>query len=476
MSTKPIDTALWKNIFGTAALFLVLLAIAIYFSWKFGQLATDPVLKLARAVENYNEQENLDRFNISGPREVDVLTAAIKKYLEESRNHQRHMEQTIAAQTESLRKSQQEIKTILDSFRKLSKHLRLNDAVSVIIDTARTIVYCNVAHLILTVSDENSPPDSVPMNSNRLADEGNENYFSEQNQTAYYLYPKSFSRTDTQLISTDLVDVIINKGDLEIIPSVQNSIYKGKVHPSIRSCAIYPLISGTGKPFGVLFLGMRGDTPLDENECATLRAVMEPIGMVFDNVFLYSQVEKLATHDSLTGLLNHQNCRERLMESIKIAKRQESPVFILMADIDKFKTLNDTYGHPVGDKVIKTFAGIICKSRRVGEYVGRMGGEEFIVILGNTNLEGACAAAERIMKDVRLCEIKIGSHQKAAFRVSMGIAGYPSHAASMDDLIEKADSALYIAKAQGRDRFVVWDESVESQSVKNVSRVDLDCV
>src|SRR6185295_13325303 len=137
------------------------------------------------------------------------------------------------------------------------------------------------------------------------------------------------------------------------------SVWKAQVSNAFQSCAIYPLYSGDKTPLGVLVLGMTSDTNFDAGELSALWGVMEPVGMAFDRIFLHAQVERLAIHDSMTGLLNHQNVRERLAETLKVAERQSRTVYIMMSDLDKFKSVNDTYGHPAGDKVIKSFASLI---------------------------------------------------------------------------------------------------------------------
>lgn len=451
VSTRPVYQSLWRSTWTTAAFLLVLLFIAAYSSWKFAQHATSPVLHLARSVESYNESEDLEKFNISGPREVEVLASKIKKAFATIKNNKDEMKRTVTSKTETLVKTQQELKTVLDGFRRLSKSIRIEEATKVICDITRSIVYCNIASVILTVSDDGK--EIVPFDHTNGALE----------KSNFLIHPKPLGSKEKDLVSTELLFQVLNKGEIEIVPNVKLSSYHDKILPAVQSCAMVPLISVEGKPFGILFLGMTGDAPFEESELQLLHKLMEPIGMALDNVFLYSQVEKLATCDSMTGVLNHQNIRERLMESIKMAKRQESSVYVITADIDKFKTFNDTYGHSAGDKVIKSFAKILSASRRVGEYVGRPGGEEFLLVLGSTNLEGASAAAERLMNAIRSSQISIDNHQKVSFRVSMGIAGYPDDGQTMDELLDKADRALYVAKSRGRDRYIVWREEIDSE-------------
>jgi len=470
VSTAPIIRSLWKGILIKASVLVMLLLIASFFSLKFAGKAIAPVLALSSAVETYPQSENLDNFNIRGPREVEVLASQIKNALGTIKNSEEEMKKAVKNKTEHLRKAQQEMKAILDGFRKLSKSFRLEDAAKNICEIARSIVYCNAACVILSVSEDGSeiiPAETLVLNDNAALTEHDQRSSAKREKTSqpnFIIYPKTAPAREASFIAAEVILKVLAKKEIEIVANIKKSEYADKIHTALKSCAVYPLISGEGKQFGILFLGMSGDTQFDNEEISVLNSLLEPIGMALDNVFLYSQVEKLATCDSMTGLLNHQNIREKLVDALKIAKRQENAAFVIMGDLDKFKRLNDTFGHPVGDKVIKEFANIIKSSRRVGEYVGRLGGEEFLIVLGNTNIDGASAVADRIMNDVRSAEIPLGQDDKVTFRVSMGIAGFPQDGNNMDELIDKADRALYVAKSRGRDQYVVWNHEIERET------------
>ena len=157
-----------------------------------------------------------------------------------------------------------------------------------------------------------------------------------------------------------------------------------------------------------------------------------------------------------------------------MTKREQSSVFVAIADIDKFKNFNDNYGHLAGDKVIRSFANILKKTNRLGDFVGRVGGEEFMLIIRNTTIEGARSVVERIFKEVRSIEVPIGEGKKVVYRVSAGIAGYSTENNALDDvgdknegilmdeLIDHADKALYEAKRSGRDQYVVSTDHYSS--------------
>ncbi|MBI3012085.1 MAG: GGDEF domain-containing protein [Elusimicrobia bacterium] len=167
-------------------------------------------------------------------------------------------------------------------------------------------------------------------------------------------------------------------------------------------------------------------------------------------------LEQLTRHDSMTGLLNRQNIMESLHREIAIAQRRGGSVFIILADIDHFKSINDTLGHMAGDQVIRKFSKIISQSRRIRESVGRFGGEEFLIVLPETDLDGSHSVAEKILVDVRRSKIATNLKERVSFTVSMGIAGYPDDGATPEDVLLKSDRALYAAKSRGRDQTIAW--------------------
>ena len=166
---------------------------------------------------------------------------------------------------------------------------------------------------------------------------------------------------------------------------------------------------------------------------------------------LHQDVTKLATIDGLTGLNNHRTFQERLEVEIDRAKRFGKELSLLLLDIDYFKRLNDTYGHRTGDEVLKRVACRLTESMRNIDFTARYGGEEFVVILPETPLEGALFSAERLRKAMMHHIFKTGTDE-ISLTVSIGVATYPGDASQREDLIERADKALYAAKHAGRNK------------------------
>lgn len=159
--------------------------------------------------------------------------------------------------------------------------------------------------------------------------------------------------------------------------------------------------------------------------------------------------------DSLTGLLNHTSTKEALETEIERARRRGTPFTFAMIDIDRFKSVNDTHGHPVGDRVIKSLARLLQQRLRKTDVIGRFGGEEFAILLPDTAFENAMPVLEELRESFENIRQTFGDTE---FRVSFscGVAAYPLHR-SAEEILYKADAALYKAKHQGRNRVVAAD-------------------
>ncbi|HEY3490678.1 MAG TPA: GGDEF domain-containing protein [Candidatus Deferrimicrobiaceae bacterium] len=165
------------------------------------------------------------------------------------------------------------------------------------------------------------------------------------------------------------------------------------------------------------------------------------------------EVERLANEaqtDGLTGLLNRKTFCARLDKVLERLDRRR-PCAVIMLDIDHFKRINDGYGHPAGDEVIRTFAGVIERTVRKGDFAGRYGGEEFVLYMEDVDGAKAMQAAERLRLLIRNIKYNF-SGKEIIVTASMGLACYPDHGILGEELIKNADEALYRSKAGGRDR------------------------
>jgi len=170
---------------------------------------------------------------------------------------------------------------------------------------------------------------------------------------------------------------------------------------------------------------------------------------------LYKDIETLAITDGLTGVYTRRYFIERFDEEIKRASLRKSSVAFLMIDADHFKMINDQHGHLTGDQVLKEISKIIQENVREIDIVGRFGGEEFCVVLPDTDMEGSRVVAERIRKSAEKRSIKAYDNT-VSVTLSIGIAIYPSDGKLLEEMMDKADWALYRAKSQGRNCVVAF--------------------
>ena len=173
-----------------------------------------------------------------------------------------------------------------------------------------------------------------------------------------------------------------------------------------------------------------------------------------DNIKKRKEKEKeiiyLNYHDSLTGLYNRRYFMQAGEDEIERAERNKKSLALMMIDIDYFKDVNDTYGHAAGDKVLKNLANILKDSVREIDIVGRLGGEEFGIILPDTNIINAEKAAERLRKNIEDSSIQF-EEESISITVSIGVSSYTQKVYNMSDLLHEADIALYKAKDRGRN-------------------------
>lgn len=159
-----------------------------------------------------------------------------------------------------------------------------------------------------------------------------------------------------------------------------------------------------------------------------------------------------ATHDVLTGLYNRSFLNEYLEIELAFSKRRALNVAIIMLDVDLFKRFNDTYGHACGDEILQAVGKIVTENTRKSDMVCRYGGEEFLIILADVTLEDANHVAEMLRKAIKTISIQRKSEQVIGITASFGVAIFPYHGTTKEEIIEAADKALYRAKESGRDK------------------------
>ena len=195
--------------------------------------------------------------------------------------------------------------------------------------------------------------------------------------------------------------------------------------------------------------------PLDEDELAArVRSIVKRKRYVESMRSALDQSLELAVTDQLTGLNNRRYLVNQLQGLVQRAARGGDPVSVVIADIDHFKRINDSFGHDVGDEVLKEFAARLATNLRSIDMPCRYGGEEFVIAMPNTQAEYAALVAERLRRDVAAAPFQIGGRDPATITASFGVASTGPGIDTVDRLLKRADEALYRAKQAGRNRVV----------------------
>ncbi len=210
-----------------------------------------------------------------------------------------------------------------------------------------------------------------------------------------------------------------------------------------------PLVCGE-RILGVLE-GARKKSSFSKSEVAVLNALSLPVASALANAVRIGEAERLSQTDDLTKLHNARYLRQFLLNEIRRARRYGSSVAALFLDLDNFKTVNDAHGHLAGSHVLMEMAAVILSSIRDTDAVARYGGDEFVIILPDTQIELAGTVAERIREKISTHEFNAGRNLKLSLTASFGVAAFPLHASSPQQLIASADTAMYEAKAANKN-------------------------
>jgi diguanylate cyclase (GGDEF)-like protein len=237
-----------------------------------------------------------------------------------------------------------------------------------------------------------------------------------------------------------------------------------------RSLAV--AMRASGVVVGVLHLIRSHGPPLIEDDRKLSELVATEAAAAIHNSRLYEQTQRLATTDPLTNLSNHRFFRDALALEIARASRLGYSLGLLMVDVDNFKRVNDTFGHPVGDDVLRGIAEILRSNLRQTDVAARYGGEEFAIVLPGLGPLGVRAVGEKLRRAVRGLQPLI-ARDATAFQVSISVGGVSASPPDLNavDLIRVADTALYAAKRRGRDTVcVATGASVDDQPPPEMNR------
>ncbi len=260
-------------------------------------------------------------------------------------------------------------------------------------------------------------------------------------------------RESDDLAGNDHVRRALRRGEIEriTIEAPELVVDSLLVGVAAREILVAPVMFKS-VPLGVIVLASA--TAFERDGVELLDQFRTDLGLAFNNALAHDRLERLAAIDPLTDAYNRRFGMGRLREEYARAVRAEGPLGILMVDLDHFKTVNDTYGHLVGDRVLRSVAGACRRVIREGDVLVRYGGEEFLVLLPGAGRDDVVQVGERIRRAVAETVVDDGQ-SRIAVTVSIGAATYRDSADSPEALIALADRALYDAKDAGRDQLTV---------------------
>jgi diguanylate cyclase (GGDEF)-like protein len=201
----------------------------------------------------------------------------------------------------------------------------------------------------------------------------------------------------------------------------------------------------------------KGNEAYMAEKCGLAKILADAIGLGIANLKLRESMRNLSIRDPLTGLFNRRYMEEATAQEQHRTRRNNAQMAIIMVDIDHFKKFNDNFGHDAGDAVLRVLADFLKKHVRGSDIACRYGGEEFILILSPSTVEGAQQRAEKIREGAGLLKISHANQDLGAITLSLGVAIYPDHGADTPAGIKAADIALYKAKRDGRNRVVMFE-------------------
>ncbi len=253
----------------------------------------------------------------------------------------------------------------------------------------------------------------------------------------------------------------LRRGQVHTVTDVASEVVCPHVRPGklTGGYSCRPL-AAHGETLGLLYL----EAPASSESAKAdhdIDVFAENIALALGNQRLQKKLRDQSVRDPLTGLFNRRYLEEALETDIARAVRESSFVSLLMADIDRFKLFNDTFGHDAGDLVLKRVAEVIEARIRGGDLACRYGGEEFVILLHSAELQPARERAEMLREAIKAMELSFRGQALGSVTISLGVATFPLHAADGAALITAADKAMYAAKRAGRDRVEVAPEGGE---------------
>ena len=255
--------------------------------------------------------------------------------------------------------------------------------------------------------------------------------------------------------SNGLTYTVANSGEMIIVESMED-------HPIFRNAPREWTGSIIGIPLkvgdlvvGVMNLSRMIVGGFSPSELRLLRLLADQAAVAISNASLHQMISRQAYSDTLTGLPNRRALDERLEEEVLSARRGTYSFAVIMMDLDGFKAVNDTYGHSIGDDVLRVVFNQMARGVRTTDFLARYGGDELTLILSQTEMSSAQVVSEKIAEGMKKLKYKLPDGKRLKLGISGGIAIFPVHARNGPDLLRAADTALYQAKKYNRGTFQI---------------------
>lgn len=279
-------------------------------------------------------------------------------------------------------------------------------------------------------------------------------------------FPKTFGKLNFDL-DMPAINYIVQTKECISTNDVLNStatscLPKGY---SMQSLICTPIMANN-EVHGIIHLDSLKKNAFDEDDIELTKLLANEVSIAIERSFLYSQIWDISVRDGLTECFNRRKFDVDIVAEIANAKQHRDPLSMLMMDIDWFKNYNDFYGHPKGDIALKQVSTTLISNLRPLDHVYRYGGEEFAVLLPDTNRKEALLIAERLRRLIEKEDIEgeKESQPNSQLTISIGVAIFPIDANKESRLIEAADSALYKAKQAGRNKVCIYNKKPQRHS------------
>jgi len=354
---------------------------------------------------------------------------------------------------QALKRSVEQMKALYQVGRTVTSTLEIDSVLEAIVDGITQLLGCESCSIMLiddsgeylTIRASRGIPDDVVKNTKRRIGEG---------------ISGMVAQTGKPYFSTN-----VNKESKAV--AVGSERYRSS------SAICVPLIA-RGKVIGVLSTNNKNDGDFTIEDMNLLALFASQAAMAIENARLHDKVHKSAITDGLTNLFVRSYLDQYLDNCLSSAQRSSSEVGIIMIDLDHFKVINDTFGHQIGDEVLKAVANMVRTNVRGSDFVGRYGGEEFVCVLSNCDMDCLFQVAERVRRKVEEAQISVGG-KTLKVTISLGLALFPVDGETKTALLETADLALYRAKREGRNRICCSKKAMEARRTGTAKPASAPC-